>query len=1030
MKSKLIFAFLLCLGNYMASALGISGATTVCLNGTSTYTVTGGTGGGTWNSANTAIATISASGVVSGISGGTVLISYTESATATTVTKSITISPVQAITGNTNVCPGSTSILSGGPGGSSWSSANPSIATINAGSGTVTGVSVGTTTMTFNAGSCYSTTTVVVNPLPASITGSLVVCPGTTSSLASADAGGTWVSSATTFATVSGSGVVTGAFQGTSNISYTLSTGCRRVVQVTVNTPPNSITGVNITCVNSSFILSDNTLGGTWSSSNTAVADISSTGVSGGFEKAVTTGLTTGTSTITYTGPNGCYKTLPLTVNAAVTGITGTLAVCTGTNSTLSNPTSGGTWSSSNLAVGTINSGIFRGLTAGTTTISYTITSTPGCRATAIATVNQTPPPITVPSTVHGGYIGCIGLTYNYTDATSGGVWSSSNTTTATIDPATGVATPLAIGSTNISYTMSSGCYAKTLMTVAVDSPLLYETDSVLCVGGYLRLKDASSVPGWGGKLTSANTDIAVCHTPTDWIILGIATGTTTITYTQDLTGCVATKIVTVTQTVGEITGTTSICLGATSTLHNSDAGGRWYSANTAVATIGKTTGVVTGVSTGTALISYVVANSFDSCYNTTVVTINPMPSVGSITGTASVCLGATTNLSDATPGGVWSSANTAIATVDNITGVVTGVAAGTVVISYVVTTGCGAATATKTVTVSSCCHTNSIVINTGYDPTTNSAIAGQVGDGGTAVTDPKWIVSAISPATTAAITALPATAVTVDGSANVMDPILPEYGAAWATHAGCSWITAQNAHGYRTDGTGPTGTHYAMKLSRPFATIAADSIRITFNSSVDNYIDTLIIDDTVFLMHQAETDLGHYGFFSDADHFDSTVYLGAGCHKLNFLVVNYNLTEEKYNPTGMNLYGTLSSAHGNYSVVSEDDAECYATACGAEKHAANSAEHIVSSGEAAIFPNPNKGTFSLTGYVAGMLTSNEAKVEITDMLGRVVYNKTITVQKGYINEQISLGNTVQGIYIVRIAANGTSKTIKCMISK
>src|SRR5690349_5995567 len=51
---------------------------------------------------------------------------------------------------------------------------------------------------------------------------------------------------------------------------------------------------------------------------------------------------------------------------------------------------------------------------------------------------------------------------------------------------------------------------------------------------------------------------------------------------------------------------------------------------------------------------------------------VNGAPSVNAITGTTSVCSGSTTTLSDATPGGVWSSNNTGVATV-NASGVVTG---------------------------------------------------------------------------------------------------------------------------------------------------------------------------------------------------------------------------------------------------------------------------------------------------------------------------------------------------------------------
>ncbi|NUY81878.1 hypothetical protein HUK80_13320, partial [Flavobacterium sp. MAH-1] len=66
--------------------------------------------------------------------------------------------------------------------------------------------------------------------------------------------------------------------------------------------------------------------------------------------------------------------------------------------------------------------------------------------------------------------------------------------------------------------------------------------------------------------------------------------------------------------------------------------------------------------------------------------TVTPMPVVSGITGAPSaLCSGDTTDLDNATPGGVWASSNSAIATVD-ASGVVTAVAGGTVDISYSVT--------------------------------------------------------------------------------------------------------------------------------------------------------------------------------------------------------------------------------------------------------------------------------------------------------------------------------------------------------
>ena len=148
---------------------------------------------------------------------------------------------------------------------------------------------------------------------------------------------------------------------------------------------------------------------------------------------------------------------------------------------------------------------------------------------------------------------------------------------------------------------------------------------------------------------------------------------------------------------VGPITGTLTVCQGATTTLADVTTGGTWSSTTTSVATI-SSTGVVTGVAGGTTTISYVAAGGTA----TVVVTVNPLPTVSPMTGGGTtICSGSTLSFSDATTGGTWSSSNTAVATV-NTSGVVTGVAGGTTVISYALSNSCGTVAATMNATVSS----------------------------------------------------------------------------------------------------------------------------------------------------------------------------------------------------------------------------------------------------------------------------------------------------------------------------------------
>ncbi len=108
---------------------------------------------------------------------------------------------------------------------------------------------------------------------------------------------------------------------------------------------------------------------------------------------------------------------------------------------------------------------------------------------------------------------------------------------------------------------------------------------------------------------------------------------------------------------------------------------------------------MVHGISGGTATISYTVTNGCGSRTSGLLITVNAPPVVAAITGGSTVCPASVLQLSDATPGGTWSSDNWLVAYV-NFSGKVTGVSNGTATISYSVTNSCGTTRATKLITV------------------------------------------------------------------------------------------------------------------------------------------------------------------------------------------------------------------------------------------------------------------------------------------------------------------------------------------
>lgn len=469
--------------------------------------------------------------------------------------------------------------------------------------------------------------------------------------------------------------------------------------------PVAAITGTATVCTGGNTTLSCATVGGVWSSSASGIATVAASGV--------VTGVAPGTATISYSVTSGCgtnAASIVVTVsNLPVAGtLTGVAVVCQGGTGALSvlGGDAGGAWSSSIPANATVNavSGVFTGIAAGTTVISYTVTN--ACSSmSAIATISVNPAPNA--GSISGTATVCPAATTNLTitGGDAGGVWSSVTTSIATINPSTGIVTGVAPGTTLISYTAANSCgTASATRVVTVNAPPTGGTitgSTPVCPAGSITLSNSTATPG--GAWTSVTPAVATINSSTG-LATGVTTGTTLISYTvTNACGTAsATTVVTVNllPNAGTVTGTATVCVGATTFFSNAVSGGVWTSSTPARATV-DATGLVTGISPGTATISYSVTNSCGTAAATRVVTVNSIPAIGGITGTASVCQGLTTTLSNATAGGAWTSSDVATATI-GATGIVSGIASGTSVISYGVTNSCGTNYATRVVTVNS----------------------------------------------------------------------------------------------------------------------------------------------------------------------------------------------------------------------------------------------------------------------------------------------------------------------------------------
>jgi trimeric autotransporter adhesin len=592
---------------------------------------------------------------------------YTVAATSSAsciseATATVNVNPLPAVITSSSfeVCEGLTTTLASADGGGTWTSGNTSVATVNSSTGVVTGQSFGTAAITYTLPTgCIRTAVVTVNALPAAITGTMQVCEGLTTTLSSAPTGGTW-SSSNTNASVDGAGVVTGNTFGTATITYTLPSSCIRTAIVTVNALPAAISGTQEVCVGLTTTLTSAPTGGTWTSSSTGRASV-------GASSGIVTGVAAGNAMITYMLSTGCIRSAEVTVNALPAVITGTMQVCEGLTTTLSSAPTGGNWSSSNTNASVDGAGVVTGSTFGTATITYQLPVT-GCIRTAVVTVNQ------LPSAITGMLEVCEGLTTTLASTPTGGSWSSSNAN-ASVN-VFGIVTGNTFGTATITYVRPvTGCIRTAEVTVnALPSAITGNVE--VCEGAAIALGSTPS----GGSWTSSNTNASV---DASGMVTGNTFGTATITYQLPVTGCIRTAVVTVNQLPSAISGTLEVCEGLTTTLVSTPTGGTWSSSN-ANASV-SSAGVVTGNTFGTATITY--ERPVTGCIRTAEVTVHALPVA--IVGATQVCATSAITLTNADAGGSWSSSNPSVGSVDAVTGVVTGIMAGSVVITYTLPTSC-----------------------------------------------------------------------------------------------------------------------------------------------------------------------------------------------------------------------------------------------------------------------------------------------------------------------------------------------------
>ncbi len=514
-----------------------------------------------------------------------------------------------------------------------------------------------------------------LNPLPSiSILGgtSAATCVNAGLSLQATNTPATnnpWISSNTQIATLSTIPQnpsiisVNGMTAGTTNITYTDNKGCIATQAVLINALP-TITGGSVVCLGSTLRLSGNgtpNSANPWISTNQTVATISDDGL--------VTGLTVGTSNITYRNNDGCSKTQIITVNpkpsTPIIVVGGATTFCAGESVVLtSSSTTGNQWYKDGAAISSATAATYTATTSGSYTVI--VTSAEGCSSTISAATTVTANPLpAAPVVSNTAY--CIGSTTSALSATalSGNTlsWYGTNATGGTASSTPPTPSALAAGSNDyyVSQISAEGCEsARSKITVVVNdlpaAPVV--SNLAYCVGSTTTALSATALSGhtlrWYGTNATGGTAISTAPTPSS-----AAAGTTDFYVSQiNALGCesIRSKIGVVVNALpaAPVVSNSTYCIGSTTTALSATALSgntlRWYGTNATGGTASSTPPTPSATATGTTdyYVSQINTLGCESARSKITVVVNALPAAPVVSNLA-YCIGSTTSALTAT---------------------------------------------------------------------------------------------------------------------------------------------------------------------------------------------------------------------------------------------------------------------------------------------------------------------------------------------------------------------------------------------
>jgi hypothetical protein len=89
----------------------------------------------------------------------------------------------------------------------------------------------------------------------------------------------------------------------------------------------------------------------------------------------------------------------------------------------------------------------------------------------------------------------------------------------------------------------------------------------------------------------------------------------------------------------------------------------------------------------------------------------------------------------------------------------------------------------------------------------------------------------------------------------------------------------------------------------------------------------------------------------------------------------------------------------------------------------------VTTAGDIRLVPNPNKGLFTLKGSL-GTTGDQEVSIEVTDMIGQVVYTGKAIAHNGVVDETVKLTNVANGMYMLNFHSGNENKVFHMVIEQ